>query len=51
MEMSEKQSDIFEAAKNVLETLLELMDIPASVTLSDEFTVEDEEGATLFCWS
>ena len=44
MEMSEKQNDIFESAKNVLETLLELMDIPASVTLSDEFTVEDEEG-------
>ena len=46
MEMSEKQSDIFEAAKNVLEKLLDLMDIAASVTLSDEFTVEDEEGIT-----
>ena len=45
METSEKQSDIFEAAREVLGKLLELMDTPASVTLSDEFTVEDEEGA------
>ena len=44
MNMPEKQSDIFEAAQNVLETLLELMDIPASVSPSPEFTVEDEEG-------
>jgi len=44
--MSEKQGDIFEVAKNVLETLLSLMDIPASVTLSAEFTVEDKEGTT-----
>ena len=44
MEMSEKQSDVFESARKVLETLLELMDIPASVTISDEFTVEGEEG-------
>jgi spoIIIJ-associated protein len=46
MEMSKKQGDIFEAAKNVLETLLSLMDIPASVTLSAEFTVEEKEGTT-----
>jgi spoIIIJ-associated protein len=46
MEMSERQGDIFEAAKKVLETLLDLMDIPASVTLSAEFTVQDEEGKT-----
>ncbi len=46
MEMSEQQSNIFEAARNVLEKLLGLMDIPASVTLSDEFTDEDEEGKT-----
>jgi spoIIIJ-associated protein len=44
MVMSEKQGDIFKAAKNVLEKLLDLMDIPASVTLSSEFTVEDKEG-------
>lgn len=46
MEMAEKQSDIFEVARNVLEKLLELMDIPASVTLSHEFTAEDEDGTT-----
>ena len=45
MEMSEKQGDIFETAKNVLETLLDLMDIPASVTPSDEFTAYEEDGA------
>ena len=46
MEMSENQGDVFESARNVLETLLELMDISASVTVSAEFTVEDEEGNT-----
>lgn len=46
MEMFEKQSEVFEAAKKVLETLLDLMDIDASVTLSSEFTVEDEDGTT-----
>lgn len=46
MEMFEEQDDIFEAAKSVLETLLTLMDVPASVTLSPEFTVEDEEGTS-----
>jgi len=44
MEMSETQDDIFEAAKGVLETLLDLMDIPASVTPSDEFTAYEEDG-------
>lgn len=44
MEMPETQSDIFEAAKDVLEKILDLMDIPASVAFSDEFSVEDEEG-------
>lgn len=43
MEMPEKQGDIFEAVKKVLEKLLELMDIPASVTRSEEFTVEGED--------
>jgi spoIIIJ-associated protein len=42
--MSEQEKDIFEAAKEVLEQLLELMDIPASVNLSHEFTAEDENG-------
>jgi spoIIIJ-associated protein len=46
MEMSEKQSDIFEAAKSVLEMLLDLMDVSASVVPSPGFTVEDEEGTT-----
>ena len=46
MVMSEKQNDIFETAKNILEKLLEMMDVPADVTLSDEFTVEGEEGTT-----
>jgi spoIIIJ-associated protein len=44
MEMPERQSEIYEAARGVLETLLELMDIQASVTTSAEFTVEDEAG-------
>ena len=42
--MTEKQIGTFEAAKNTLETLLNLLDVPATVTLSHEFTVEDEEG-------
>ena len=46
MEMPEKQNDIFEVARDILEKLLELMDIPASVTISHEFTSEDEEGVT-----
>jgi spoIIIJ-associated protein len=46
MEMPEKRDDIFEVARNILEKLLELMDIPASVVLSHEFTSEDEEGVT-----
>jgi spoIIIJ-associated protein len=46
METSERQVGIFETAKNILEALLDLMDIPASVTISDEFTVTDEEGNT-----
>jgi len=46
MEMSENQDDIFEAAKGVLEKLLDLMDIPATVTVSDEFSVQEEDGTT-----
>ena len=44
MEMPEKQKEIFEATKEVLEQLLNLMDLPAKVTLSEEFTVTDESG-------
>jgi spoIIIJ-associated protein len=46
MEMPEKQTEIFEAAKKVLEELLQLMDLPSRVTLSDEFTVNGEDGET-----
>ena len=41
---SNEQSDIFEAATNILETLLGLMDIEASVTRSDEFTLDDDDN-------
>jgi spoIIIJ-associated protein len=44
MEIPEKYTDIYEATKEVLEKLLELMDLPAAVNLSEEFTVFDEEG-------
>ena len=46
MDMPEKQSDIVETAKSILETLLSLMDISGSVALSAEFTDEDEDGTT-----
>ncbi len=44
MEMPAKQKEIYEATKEVLEKLLSLMDLPAKVSLSDEFTVTDESG-------
>jgi spoIIIJ-associated protein len=44
MEMSEKQLAIFDAAKKVLEELLGLMELPSKVTLSEEFTVTDNDG-------
>jgi spoIIIJ-associated protein len=46
MNNSYAQDEIFEAAKNILDTLLELMDLEASVTLSHEFTVSNEDGTT-----
>jgi spoIIIJ-associated protein len=46
MEMPEKQTEIFDAAKKVLEELLQLMDLPSKVTISDEFTVNGENGET-----
>ena len=46
MEMSDKQTEIFETSKNVLEELLRLMDLPSQVTRSDEFTVYGAEGDT-----
>jgi len=49
MEMSENKSDIneiVETAKSILETLLSLMGVSASVTPLSELLVEGEEGAT-----
>jgi spoIIIJ-associated protein len=46
MEMSEKQTAIFETSKSVLEELLKLMDLPSKVIMSDEFTIIDNEGDT-----
>ena len=45
MEMPEKKDEIAEAAKGVLETILSLMGISASVVLSDEFPIDDREAA------
>ena len=45
MEMSENNNDIVEAAKNVLETLLSLMGVSASVVPSVKPLVGGEEGA------
>jgi spoIIIJ-associated protein len=47
MEMSEKQLQIFDASKNVLEELLRLMDLSSQVSMSEEFTVLDENGETV----
>jgi spoIIIJ-associated protein len=44
MEMPAKLKEIFEATREVLEQLLNLMSLPARVSLSDEFTVTDENG-------
>jgi spoIIIJ-associated protein len=44
MEMPEKQLEIFEAAKKVLEDLMQLLDLPSKVTLSEEFTVNGDDG-------
>lgn len=44
MEIPAEQSEIYEKVKEILEKLLELMDLPATVAPSDEFTVLDEEG-------
>ncbi len=44
MELPEEQNLIFETAREVLERLLELLELPASVYLCEEFTVIDEDG-------
>ncbi len=46
MEIPEKQVALFEAAKKVLEELLQLLDLPSKVTLSEEFTVIGADGET-----
>lgn len=44
MEIPEAQNEIFETAKDVLENLLELMDLTATVVQSEEFTVIEDDG-------
>jgi len=44
MEMPVKLNEIYEATRQVLEELLRLMDLPARVSPSDEFTVTDDNG-------
>ena len=46
MSMPERQSEVAEAARNILEELLRLMGISASVTFSSEALAEGEEEAT-----
>ena len=43
METSEKPSDITTAAKNILETLLDLMGMQVAVVPATEFPFEDKE--------
>ena len=40
------QDDMYEAAREILEQLLNLMDIEAQVTPSEEFSVNTDEGIT-----
>jgi spoIIIJ-associated protein len=44
METSENRTQIYEVARKVLEDLLELMELHATVVPSDEFTVIEEDG-------
>ncbi len=44
MDASNNQKEIFDAAREVLETLLSLMDLSGTVLPSDEFTTTDENG-------
>jgi spoIIIJ-associated protein len=44
MEIPESQREIYQATREVLEKLLELLELPATVMLSDEFTVTDDNG-------
>lgn len=45
MQLPDYQRRVFESAKGVLETLLDLMELPATVTLSEAFTVPDEDDS------
>jgi len=47
MEMAANENDITEVAKNVLETLLDLMGVSASVTPASEFPAGGETGTTV----
>jgi len=44
MDTPENKNEIFNAARQVLEELLSLMDLTGTVLPSDEFTVTDENG-------
>ena len=44
MELPEHQREVFDQAQTVLETLLDLMELDATVTMSEAFTVVDDEG-------
>jgi len=44
MEMPSRLNEIYEATRQVLEELLRLMNLPARVSPSDEFTVTDDRG-------
>ena len=44
MKLPEYQLRVFETTRDVLEKLLELMDLDARVSLSEAFTVVDDEG-------
>jgi spoIIIJ-associated protein len=44
METSDNRTQVYEIAQQVLEDVLELMDVPATIVPSDEFTVIDEDG-------
>ncbi|MHB8105623.1 MAG: Jag family protein [Dehalococcoidales bacterium] len=44
MGMSDSQQEIYNTAKEVLETLLSMMDLSGTVIPSDEFTTTDDNG-------
>ena len=44
MEIPENQTELYETAREILEKLLELLELPSTITLSEEFTVIDDDG-------